>query len=46
MATNIGTFASTFAPQLESNSELFSDLLAGIAAFVGLGSAFTWNVGK
>lgn len=43
MQNNMGTFTSTFAPQLEDNA-LFRAIITDLAMMVGVGSAYTWNI--
>jgi hypothetical protein len=45
MTPNMGTFSSTFAPQLLDNNLLIENLVNSLVLVVGVGAAFTWNVG-
>lgn len=43
MTTNLGTFAQTFAPQLQSDTTVINNVLNAITAAVGIFSSYSWN---
>jgi hypothetical protein len=44
MTTQMSTFTSKFAPQLDNGSEIIKNILNSFLLVIAFGSAYTWNV--